>query len=94
MTFKLLAAGAAGAAAIFGASASAASLSEQISLCKAAIADEGLVDVNDYRAEFVRVRGASAKRLTIELIPRSEGEEMTAECKIRRGEVQKVELES
>ena len=62
MTIKLLTAAAAGFAASLGVSVAAATLTEEISLCVATINEEGLATTSDYRTEFVRTRGASAKR--------------------------------
>lgn len=74
--------------------ASAATLAEEIALCAAAADAEGLAPAGDYRPKFVDSRGGAAKRVTIELIPYDGGEVLTAECRMRRGEVLEVALKA
>lgn len=94
MSSKFIAVFAVGFAAFASAPALAATLSEQVALCAAAVDDEGLAEIADYRANYVNSRGAASKRLTIELIPYDAGDVLTAECVIRRGEVTAVALKS
>lgn len=74
--------------------AGAQSINDQVSLCAEAIKQENLASTSDYKVQFVRVEGAAAKRLTVELVPVDEGETVLAECKIRRGKVTEVALKA
>ncbi|NOX82736.1 MAG: hypothetical protein GXP06_07090 [Alphaproteobacteria bacterium] len=74
--------------------AHAASISEQVNLCAEAINAQELAVVSDYRVKFIRTTGGSAKRLSLELIPHADGEVLRAECKVRRGKVVEVALQS
>ncbi len=65
--------------------------SEKIQLCAAAVQDEGLAEIENYRVKFA---GGASRRVTIELIPNDEGEKLEAECRLRRGEVSSVELKA
>lgn len=65
----------------------AASTSDQISLCASALDAQGLAPADAFKTEFVSVRGASLRTIVMKLIPRAEGAEQLAECRIRRGEV-------
>ena len=69
--------------------ASAADWSEKISLCAAAVEAEGLAEVENYRVKF---SSGASRKLTIKLIPNEDGETLTAECRMRRGEVSSVTL--
>ena len=64
---------------------------EKISLCAAAVQEEGLADVENYRVKFA---GGASRKVSIELIPNDGGETLEAECRIRRGEVSSVELKA
>lgn len=94
MTIKRFSALAVGFAAFVCLPASAATLAEEIALCAAAADAEGLAPASDYRPEFIDSRGGAAKRVTIELIPYDSGDVLTAECRIRRGEVLDVALKA
>jgi hypothetical protein len=59
---------------------------ETINVCAAAAESEGVVTAGEYRAKFLAGSGASTKTISIELRPEA-GEAITAECKVRRGEV-------
>ena len=74
-------------AAVFAtAQANAADWPKQVGICAAAAEQEGLVTAGSYRAKFLNGSGAATKTVAIELTP-NDGEAITAECKIRRGEV-------
>ncbi len=74
------------AAALAAAPAGAANWTKNVGICAAAAESEGVVTAGAYRAKFVTGSGAATKTVAIELIPDS-GDAITAECKIRRGEV-------
>lgn len=80
-----------GLALVATAPAFAADWSEKINLCAAAVQDEGLAEIENYRVKFA---GGASRKLTIELIPNDGGETLEAECRIRRGEVSSVELKA
>ena len=84
MRYNILAALAVASAA-FAAPANAADWTETIGVCAAAEA-EGVVTAGEYRAKFLTGSGASTKTISIELRPDA-GEAITAQCKVRRGEV-------
>ena len=71
--------------------AMAADWSEKIQQCAAAVQDEGLAEVENYRVKFA---GGASRRVTIELIPLQGGDTLEAECRMRRGEVSSVELKA
>ena len=73
------------------ATANATSYQDQIDLCAAAINDQGLASVDEYRVKFL---SASSSRLNVKLVPLDDGETLVAECKIRRGKVSSVTLKS
>lgn len=78
----------AAAFAVAPAPAYAASADEQVSLCAAAADAQGIASVEDYRAKFMKSKGAAVTTVTIKLVPAAgESEAITAECKIKRGEV-------
>lgn len=85
MRYNILAALAVASAA-FAAPANAADWTETIGVCAAAAEAEGVVTAGEYRAKFLTGSGASTKTISIELRPDA-GEAITAQCKVRRGEV-------
>lgn len=86
MRNKVIAGIALSAAALAAAPAGAANWTEKVGICAAAAEAEGLVTAGAYRAKFLNGSGAATKTVAIELTPK-DGEAITAECKIRRGEV-------
>ncbi len=74
--------------------AHAASISEQVNMCAAEIDAQELAVVSEYSVKFIRTTSGSAKRLSLELIPHDDGEVLRAECKVRRGKVLEVALNS
>lgn len=74
--------------------ASAATPAEEVALCAAAADAEGLAPASGYRPKFIDSRGGALKRVTIELVPYDRGDVLTAECRIRRGEVVEVALKA
>lgn len=86
MRYNTLAALAAISAAFAAAPATAADWTETINACAAAAEAEGVVTAGDYRAKFLTGSGASTKTISIEL-RNGAGEAITAECKVRRGQV-------
>ncbi|MEZ5893857.1 MAG: hypothetical protein R3C58_12040 [Parvularculaceae bacterium] len=89
MRYNVLASVALAAALISSAPASAADWTKNVGICAAAAEAEGLVTAGDYRAKFLSGQGAAIKTVAIELIP-TEGDAITAECKIKRGEVMEI----
>ncbi|HOP20011.1 MAG TPA: hypothetical protein PLV61_08165 [Parvularculaceae bacterium] len=66
----------------------AASADEQVSLCAAAADAQGIAATDAYRAKFMKSKGGAVQTVTIKLVPEAgESESITAECKIKRGEV-------
>ena len=66
----------------------AASFDEQVALCAAAADEQGIAAADAYRAKFVKSKGGGVQTVTIKLVPEAgETESITAECKIKRGEV-------
>ena len=57
-----------------------------VDVCSAAAEAEGVVSAGTYRSKFETGGGAATKTVKITLYP-NEGEAISAECKIRRGEV-------
>lgn len=66
----------------------AASVDSQVALCAAAAESEGVATADEYRVKFLKSRGGAVKTVTIKLIPLAEDSDaVTAQCRIRRGEV-------
>lgn len=94
---NLVFAGIFAAAAVIGAPTAFAAQTEndQVALCAAAFASDGTAPADQYRAKFVKSKGASVKTVTIRLVPTaSEGEAKTAECQIKKGEVISKEVKA
>ncbi|GAB4527891.1 MAG: hypothetical protein Kow00133_16760 [Amphiplicatus sp.] len=72
----------------------ATSVDDQVALCAAALDAEGIAAADAYRARFVKSRGGAAKTVRVKMIPLGEGESITAECKIKRGEVTDVSVKA
>ncbi|MCA8888597.1 MAG: hypothetical protein KDA46_07205 [Parvularculaceae bacterium] len=72
----------------------AADAAGQVSLCAAALDAEGLAPQADYRAKFVKSKGASTQRVVLRLIPVADGAALDAECTIKRGEVLTATIKS
>ena len=68
--------------------------SERVDLCAEALGAEGLVNVDDYRVRFSSGGGGATKKVTVKLLPKNGGDKLSAECKIRRGEVVSAELQA
>lgn len=69
--------------------AGATDWSEKINMCAQAVEAEGLAEVENYRVKF---SSGASRKLTIKLIPAEQGETLTAECRLRRGEVSSVTM--
>lgn len=67
---------------------------ERVELCAEAIGEQGLADVDDYRVKFAGGGGGATKRVTVTLTPVEGGDKMSAQCKIRRGDVVDVKLKA
>lgn len=67
---------------------------DQVSLCASALDAQGLAKQGDYRAKFVKAKGGAAQTVTIKLIPNAEGQSLTAECLIKKGEVAEAAIQS
>ncbi len=68
---------------------------DQVALCAAAFAADGSAPADQYRAKFVKTKGAAVKTITIRLVPtQAEGDAKTAECKIKQGEVISKEMKA
>lgn len=84
---SLVIAAAASAVALSLAPAHAASSSEQISLCNAALEEQGIAPADLFKKKFVSIKGAALKTITFRLTPLAGGEPQIAECQIRGGKV-------
>lgn len=93
MPIKALAGAAVAALIISAAPAHAANWSKNVDICASAAEAEGFVTAGEYRAKYLSGKGGAVKTVTIELIG-NEGEAQTAVCKIRRGVVNEINLES
>lgn len=71
--------------------AQASDWNERFDLCVEAAEAEGLIDLNEYEPEFDR---ASARRISLAFSPVSEGDVVNVECKIARGRVVEVNVDS
>jgi len=91
---SLLTAFAASALVLAAAPAFAGEREDQVSLCASALEAQGLAKQDDYRARFVKAKGGAAQTVTIKLIPTAEGQSLTAECLIKKGEVQEAAIQS
>jgi hypothetical protein len=90
---KFLAATAFAAAALtMTAPAFAADTADLVNQCVVALDANGVAKADEYRARFVRAKGASSKTVTLKLFPVAGGEPKTAECVIKRGEVLQAAL--
>ena len=67
---------------------------DQVALCASALDAQGLAKQDDYRARFVKAKGGAAQTVTIKLIPTADGQSLTAECLIKKGEVTEAALQS
>ena len=67
---------------------------ERVDLCAAALADQGLIEADAYRAKFKTGGGGGVKKVRVTLIPKDGGDRLTAQCKIKRGEVVSAELKA
>ncbi len=74
--------------------AQASEWNERVDICAAAIEEQGLADMDNYRVDFVSGSGGSVKRVVVRLIPTADGERMTAQCRIKRGKLVDVELKT
>jgi hypothetical protein len=90
----LLTAFAASALVLSAAPAFAGEREDQVNLCASAIDAQGLAKSGDYRAKFVKAKGGAAQTVTIKLIPNAEGDSLTAECLIKKGEVTEAAIQS
>jgi len=81
-------------ATLFSLPALAATAVEEASLCAAAAEAQGIASLDEYSAKFIKSRGAATKQVVIELISYESGDVLTAQCKIKRGEVAEVELKA
>ncbi|MBY0423019.1 MAG: hypothetical protein K2Q06_12000 [Parvularculaceae bacterium] len=67
---------------------------DQVNLCAAALAANGQAPADQYRAKFVKSKGAAVATVTIRLIPTGEGEAKIAECKIAKGVVTEAAIKA
>lgn len=69
----------------------ASSTSEQVALCASAADAEGIAAIDDHRAKFLKSKGGAVKTVTIKLVPLAgDSDSITAQCRIKRGEVLEV----
>jgi hypothetical protein len=74
--------------------ARASDLNTQVSLCAAALDEQGLAGADEYRAKFLKTKGGATKTVTVRMIAVGNGDSLTAECQIRRGEVIGAEIKA
>jgi hypothetical protein len=84
---NLLIAAVASAVALSIAPAYAASSSEQISLCSAALEAQGIAPADIFKKKFVNIKGAALKTVTFKLTPLAGGDAQVAECQIKGSKV-------
>ena len=72
--------------------AQATDWSSHLELCAAAISDAGIANSEDYKVKFISGGGGATKRVLVKLISKNDGEDITAECRIRRGEVSDIDV--
>lgn len=82
------------AAPLFVTPAFAGEREDQVALCASALDAQGLAKAGDYRAKFVKAKGGAAQTVTIKLIPTADGQSLTAECLIKKGEVAEAAIQS
>lgn len=91
---NLIASLVAGALALSAVPAGATDWNEKLDLCAQAVDAQGLAVVSNYKVKFVSAGGGATKRLQLRLISQDGSENLTAECKFRRGELSEVTLKS
>ena len=64
-----------------------ASETDDVALCAAALDANGVADANDYRAKFLKSKGAQVRKVSVLLIPNGDGQSIEAVCEIKKGEV-------
>ena len=64
-----------------------ASETDDVALCAAALDEKGVADADDYRAKFLKSKGAQVRNVSILLIPHEGGDSIEAVCQIKKGEV-------
>lgn len=64
-----------------------ASETDDVARCAAALDANGVAAANDYRAKFVKSKGAQVRKIELLLIPNAGGESIEAICEIKKGEV-------
>ena len=68
---------------------------DQVAMCAAAFSADGTAPADQYRAKFVKTKGSAVKTVTIRLVPTAaEGDAMTGECQIKKGEVVSKEMKA
>lgn len=65
---------------------------KQVEVCKAFMAENDILDVDAYRFKYEDAKGGRVTIVDISVIPVAEGQAYKAECKIRSGRVEAVEL--
>lgn len=66
----------------------------QVSLCASALNEQGLAAIDAYRAKFLKAKGGAVQTIVVKLIPFADGPSLTAECRIKRGEVTSAAIQS
>lgn len=90
--YKILTPALAAAAVLVLAPAHAATSSEQISLCSAALEEQGVAPADAFKKKFSFIKGASLKTVGFKLTPVNGGDEKIAECRIKGDTVVSAEI--
>jgi hypothetical protein len=60
---------------------------DDVALCAAAADAQGIASASDFRAKFVKSKGAKVRRVSVMFVPNGSGASIEATCEIKRGEV-------
>lgn len=65
----------------------AASVSDDVALCAAALDAKGLAAADAFRPKFLKSKGSLVRKVSVLMIPTGDGASIEAVCQIKRGEV-------
>ena len=70
-----------------------ASTQDDIEACRAALAEEGTLAMDDYRLSFEKKKGNANRVLTLEAIPNAGGQKYVVTCAFKKNEIESVSAE-
>jgi len=77
------------------AGAASASTQENVALCASEIDDRGIASISDYRPKFKKSRGGGLKKVTLMMIPTSDGKApIEVVCSVKRGKIVDVAVKN